>query len=124
MHKPCRSCWRNCALVADAEIKAIDRMQDELLPLDPGTLKIRRLVSSLELCHHQAGRWVENIIEAIGKGETSKGLGTRSPGRFHPAEAVWRSACAALEAWCEGQPATEIDLRIDTLTASSLLASR
>jgi hypothetical protein len=117
-----RSWWRNCALHADPEIMAIDEMEDRLAPLGASVSKIRELISSLELCHHKADRWVHNIIEAIGAGETTKGLGTRSPGQQHPSETVWQNACAALSAWCAGCPNTRVDLPIDTIPASQLLA--
>ena len=84
MTTSCRSWWRNCALEADSEILAIDRMEDSIAPINANVLKIRELISSFELCHHKADRWVYNIIEAIGTGETQKGLGTRSPGQQHP----------------------------------------
>ena len=87
MTTPCRSWWRNCALHADSEILAIDRMEDHIAPIDLNVAKIRELISSLELCHHKAERWVENIIKAIGAGETGKGLGTRPPGQQHTARA-------------------------------------
>lgn len=122
MTTSCRPWWRNCALEADSEILAIDRMEDDMAPIDPGAAKIRELISCLELCHHKAERWVENIIRAIGAGETTKGLGTRSPDRQHPAETVWQNACAALSAWCAGCPSTKVDLSIDTVPASQLLA--
>lgn len=122
MTTSCRSWWRNCALEADSEILAIDRMEDRISPLEPNVAKIRELISSLELCHHKAERWVDNIISAIGLGETKKGLGTRSPGELHPAEEVWQNACAALSAWCTGCPSTKVDLLIDTVPASHLLA--
>ena len=89
----CRSWWRNCALEADSEILDIDRMENDIGPIAPNVSRIRELVSILELCHHKADRWVYNIIEAIGRGETKKGLGTRLPGRYHPAEEIWQNAC-------------------------------
>jgi len=97
-------------------------MEDHIAPIDPNVAKIRALISSLELCHHKAERWVGNIIKAIGAGETRKGLGTRSLGQQHPAEKVWQNACAALSAWCAGCPSTKVDLSIDTVPASQLLA--
>jgi hypothetical protein len=118
----CRSWWRNCALEADSEILNIDRMEDHIAPVGPNVSRIRELVSSLELCHHKADRWVYNIIEAIGAGESQKGLGTRSPGQQHPAEKVWQNACASLSAWCAGCPSTKVDLSLDTVPASRLLA--
>ena len=117
-----RSWWRNCALETDSEILAIDMMEDDMASLDPNVAKVRELISSFELCHHKAERWVENIIKAIGAGETTKGLGTRSPGQLHPAEEVWQNACAALSAWCAGRPSTKVDLSIGNLSASQLLA--
>ena len=123
MTTPCRPWWRNCALEADSEILAIDRMEDDLAPLAANTSKIRELISTLEMCHHKAERWVVNIIEAIGSGETNKGLGARSPGQEHPAEKVWQNACAALAAWVAGSPPASVELTIDTIPASQVLAS-
>ncbi len=122
MTTSCRSWWRNCALEADSEILAIDRMEDHIAPIDPNALKIRELISSLELCHHKAERWVGNIIQAIGAGETGKGLGTRPPGQQHPAEKVWQNTFAALSAWCAGCASAKVKLSIDTVPASQLLA--
>ena len=90
MTTSCRSWWRNCALEADGEILAIDKTEDHIAPIAANVSKIRELISSLELCHHKAERWVNNIIETIGTGETNKGLGTRSPGQQHPTEKVWQ----------------------------------
>jgi len=124
MTTSCRSWWRNCAIEADSEIIGIDRMEDHITPIDPNISKIRELISSLELCHHKAEQWVYNIIEAIGAGETKKGLGTRSPGRFHPAEKTWQNACAALSAWCAGCPGSSVHspVSVGRVPVSRLLA--
>jgi hypothetical protein len=122
MTTSCRLWWRNCALEADSEILAIDRMEDHIASIDANVSKIRELISSLELCHHKAEQWVGNIIAAIGEGETRKGLGTRSPSQQHHAEKVWQNACAALSAWCEGFPVSQVELSIDTIPAARLLA--
>jgi hypothetical protein len=114
--------WRNCALNVDPEILDIDKMEDRIAPIPPNVSKIRELISSLELCHHKAERWVSNIIEAIGTGQTQKRLGTRPAGQPHPAEKVWQNACSALQAWCAGCPVINVDLFIDTGPASRLLA--
>jgi hypothetical protein len=103
-------------------MSAIDEMEDRILPLAKETVKIRELISSLELCHHKAERWVDNIIKAIGTGETSKGLGTRSPGQPHPIEHTWQNARAALSAWVSGSPAASLVGTIETTPASQLLA--
>ena len=118
----CRSWWRNCALHTDSEIMAIDRMEDHIAPIGANVLKTRELISSLELCHHKAERWVYNIIEAIGAGQTTKGGGTHPLGQQHPGIIVWRNTCAALSAWCAGCPSTKLDLSIETIPASQLLA--
>jgi len=107
---------------ADSEILEIDRLEDEITPLTPEVTGIRELISSLELCHHKAERWVHNIVEAIGRGETGKGLGTRRTGQSHPAEEVWRAACASLSAWCAGCPTASLQLSIGGTPASRLLA--
>ncbi len=117
-----RPWWRNCALTPDPEILAIDRMEDQIAPIAADVSNIRELISSLELCHHKAERWVDNIIAAIGAGETTKGLGTRSPGKRHSAESVWQNACAALSAWIAGCPAAAVDLTIGTVPASQMLS--
>ena len=122
MTTSCHTWWRNCALEADPEIRAIDQMEDEIAPTAPEISRIRELISCLELCHHKADRWVRNIVEAIAAGQTIKGLGTRSPGQQHPNETVWQNACAALAAWVAGCPGPSVDITVDTIPASQLLA--
>lgn len=121
MTKSLRQWWRNCAVEADSEIYDIDRMEDRIASLDPDISKIRELISTLELCHHKADRWVKNISEAIGAGKTQKGLGTRLPGLQHPTEKIWQNACAALQAWSAGCPSSKVDLDIDNIPASQFL---
>ena len=103
-----RACWRNCALSVDEEMRRIDLMEDELGPLSPPIARIRALIGALEICHHKAARWLDNILQAIAAGDTRKGLGTRPPGQRHAAEAAWAQACAELEAWCEGRPSRSV----------------
>jgi hypothetical protein len=105
----------------DAEMREIDALEDDISPLDPAALRIRELISTLELCHHKAERWVHNIIEAIGSGDTAKGLGTRTPGQLHPAERVWQNVCTALTAWCAGSPADSVDITVGDRHAGDLL---
>ncbi len=122
MTTPLRAWWRNCAVEEDAELRVIDGMEDRLGSVGTETARVRELISSLEICHHKAARWIDNIVEAIGTEETRKGLGTRSTGRRHPAEDVWQDVCAALSAWCGGRPAAGVDLTLDSRPASELLA--
>jgi len=119
---PCRECWANCGAETDEEMRDIDRLEDEISPLPESIAQIRKLISTLELCHHKAERWVMNIIEAIGEGDTAKGLGTRSAGELHPAERDWINASTALSAWCAGHPASSVEFTIGDRSASSLLS--
>lgn len=105
----------------DSEIRSIDHLEDQLKPLDPKVYSIRELISCLELCHHKAERWVLNIIEAIGTGESNKGMGTRSPDQLHPVEAVWKEVSVALLSWCDADQESGRELKIDSLPASRWL---
>ena len=122
MATDCRPYWCNCTMETDAEIQEIDRLEDRIGPIDPDTTRIRELISTLELCYHKGERWIESILTTIGAGKTEKGLGTRTPGRIHPAETVWQNACAALSAWCAGCPADAVELAVGTVAASELLS--
>ena len=116
-----RSWWENCASEPDEEILAIDAMEDSVVPLDDKTARIRRLITSLELCHHKAERHVEVIIEAIGSGSASKGPGTRPPGQRQPVEEMWGRCAASLSAWCAGCPAEALELDVGGIPASQLV---
>ena len=96
-----REWWNNCSVDqdSDSEILAIDSLEDQISPIAANVSRIRELIGSLEMCHHKAEKWVSNILEAIGSGETGKGLGPRKPGQIHPTEIVSKNACAALSAW-------------------------
>lgn len=119
----CKPWWRNCGAEADPEMLAIDKMEEGIAPLAASESRIRELVSTLEMCHHKADRWVHNIIEAIGSGQTTKGLGTRIVGKSHPVEHVWQEAFDALSAWCAGCPSALLDGRVGSVPASEILAS-
>ena len=93
-----RSCWVNCALTADSEIEAIDEMEDALGEVPEGVRRVRALISSFELCHHDAAHRIDNLLDAIDALDTDKGFGMRPPGRVHPSEQVWRVAIARVEA--------------------------
>jgi hypothetical protein len=108
-------------VAADAEMLEIDAMEDGLASLTSGVDDVRELISTLELCHHKAGRWVHNILEAIGAGVSNKGLGTRTAGRLHDAEQVWVAACDALSAWCAGCPAASVEGTVGAVPASRLI---
>lgn len=115
-----RSCWENCAGEIDREIVAIDSMEDSIAPLDKETVRIRRLVTSLELCHHKAERWVALIIEGIGSGKGIKGpVGTRPAGQTHPIEEVWGNCCKILSSWTR---AKEPEPKVGVMEGKDLVA--
>jgi len=118
---PCRSWWRNCAIESDWEMLVIDRLEDAISPLAPEVVRIRKLISAFEVCHHKAERWAYNLLEAISTGNTNKGLGTRKPGTRHPAEEFWANVCSVLSAWCAGDPGAMLALVAPGLPASELL---
>ncbi|MDX1702345.1 MAG: hypothetical protein R3250_17085, partial [Melioribacteraceae bacterium] len=109
MKNPLRAWWRNCAIKPDAEISAIDTMEDRVTPLSKNLVKIRELISSLEICHHKSERWIYNIIEAIGQGESTKGLGSSSPDKNNPSIIIWQNICDVLSKWCERSLTKEIE---------------
>jgi hypothetical protein len=93
-----RPCWANCALTTDGEIEAIDELEDALGDVPDGARRVRALISTLELCHHDAAHRIDNIVEAIEAVDTDKGFGTRPADREHPAERVWSAAITRVEA--------------------------
>jgi hypothetical protein len=93
-----RSSWVNCALTADPEIEAIDEMEDALGEVPGGAKRVRALISTFELCHHDAAHRIDNILDAIEALDTDKGFGLRPAGRVHAIEHVWREAIARVEA--------------------------
>lgn len=100
--------WDNCG-TTDRETAKLDRIEVMLGPLAENVRQTRALIGGIEMCHHKAGRWVERIIDAIGSGQPSGGLGSRSQGQRHPIETSWAAACGALSAWCERQTSHEED---------------
>jgi len=118
------SWWNNCLVPdGDAEVGAIDALEDSIAPLDEETKRIRGLIARFEACHHKAERWAELIVEAIGSGSTTKGPGTRPPGKREPVEQVWQNCAAVLSAWCAGCPADTIGLDVGGVPASELVRS-
>jgi hypothetical protein len=117
-----RGWWNNCLVPdGDEEIAAIDALEDAIAPLDEDTKHIRGLIGRFEACHHKAARWAELIVEAIGSGRTTKGMGTRPPGKREPIEDVWQNCVAALSAWCAGCPAGKVGLDLGGIPASELV---
>ena len=123
-----RAHWRNCyasddvSALMDADIRAIDALEDALQPLDEDTAHIRQLITCFESCHHRALRHAEIISAAIAAGHTDKGPGRRPGGSRHPAEEIWQNACTALRAWVQGRPGMASGLKIGNLSAEQLLS--
>jgi hypothetical protein len=66
--KSLRAHWVNCCLEPDGEIIAIDRIEDQLDPEEREQApEIRRLITRFEVCHWNSDRWLERIVQAIGK---------------------------------------------------------
>lgn len=118
-----RAWWDNCEVdqESDEEVALLNKMEDRISPFSPDVEKIRELIGTLEMCHHKAERWVENILEAIAAGKTDKGLGTRPAGQLHRVEEVSKKAIGALSAWVAGSEAMAVDMEIGEVPASRLL---
>jgi hypothetical protein len=118
-----QSWWSNCVVdpQKDREVQEIDELEARISPVEPDILKIRELIGTLEMCHHKAERWLENILEAISAGKTDKGLGSQPVGQVHPVEMISKAACGALSAWVGGASANSVDSEIGDIPASQLL---
>ncbi len=115
----CRSCWRNCgALYADKDILAIDAMEDSIGPLDNNTMRIRRLITGLEPCYHEADKEAERIIKAIGSGQAPVESNERPPQRKKELEDCYR----ILSGWCADTAVKGIDLELGGIWAEELLS--
>jgi hypothetical protein len=83
--------------------------------------KIRRLIDDIELCHHKAERHVDLIIEAIGRGDTTKGYRGTEPERTHPATQMWQNAVDILSAWLADDAGSVEKLGVGDLSSAELL---
>lgn len=100
--KTLRRWWFNTGAEPDAEIAAIDQLEDALAPLDAQTVHIRELIGRFESCHHKALRHAEIIMEAIAAGHTTKAPGRGEHERPDPRELEYQVLIEALSAWCAG----------------------
>ncbi|UCC97326.1 MAG: hypothetical protein JSW66_15945 [Phycisphaerales bacterium] len=115
----CRPCWQNCGVEADAEILAIDTMEDALTPVDEHTTRIRELITRFESCYHEADKEAESIIEAIGAGRCPEQPHTRPPGRQRELE----NSRAILSQWCEDPGGRRPNPDVGAFPADELLSS-
>lgn len=114
---PCRSCWQNCGVEADAEMLKIDAMEDSLAPLDEHIAGIRRLITRFEACYHQADKKAERIVKAIGAGRRPKESKGRPPKRKRELE----NSCRILSLWCEDPTTCGLNLAVGGIPADELL---
>jgi len=118
MNNPCRSCWQNCGVEADAEMLEIDGMEDAISPLDEQTTRIRERITRYEACYHEADREAEWIIKAISTGICPAESNERPPERKRELENCRR----ILVCWCEdpGRQSTHLD--VGGINAEELLS--
>ena len=119
MDNPCRSCWQNCGLEADAEMLEIDEREDAMAPLDEQTTQIRTLITRYEACYHEADKEAERIVGAIGTGQCPAKSDERPPERKRELENCRRM----LSRWAEEPGLRCIDLDVGGIGADGLLNS-
>ncbi|MHC4511490.1 MAG: hypothetical protein ACYTAO_21490 [Planctomycetota bacterium] len=115
--RACRPCWQNCGVEADAEILAIDAMEDAIALPDEHTMRIRELITRFESCYHEADKEAESIIEAIGAGRCPEQSHTRPPGRRKELE----NSRAILSQWCRDPVAQAPKPDVGGIPADELL---
>jgi len=108
-----------CGIEADAEVLEIDRMEDSIAPLDDDMAKIRQLISSIELCYHEADKEAEYIAQAIGAGQSPPRSDERPPQRKKELE----DCRQILSSWCENPSVSGINLELGGISAGELLNS-
>jgi len=108
-----------CAIEADAEVHEIDRMEDAISPLDEETAKIRRLITRLEMCYHEADIEAQRIIKAIGSGRYPPESNERPPQRKKELEDCYQ----ILSCWCEDTAVKDIDSELAGISARKLLST-
>ncbi len=113
----CRPCWQNCGVEADAEIRAIDRMEDEISPPDEQTARIRELITRFEACYHEADKETLRIVKAIGAGRCPRESHARPPKRKKELE----NSRQILSQWCQDPAARRLNLRVGGVPAHELV---
>jgi hypothetical protein len=119
MNNPCRACWQNCGVEADAEMLEIDRMEDAIAPLDDETAKIRPLITGFELCYHEADKEAEYITKAIGDGRCPKRSNERPLQRKKELE----HSRQILSSWCQNPAVSGMEMEVGSICAEELLSA-
>jgi len=110
--------WQACGIEVDAEVLEIDRMEDEIAPLNEQTKQISELITAFSSCYHEADKEAERIIRAIGSGEPPVEEKDRPPQRKRELQ----NSHNILSAWCEGQSAKSANLDVGGIPAGELFA--
>ena len=118
MNHPCKACWQNCGVEADAEMLEIDRMEDAMAPLDETTTRIRALITRYEACYHEADKEAERIAGAIGAGHCPAEPDERPPERKRELENCRR----ILSRWCKEPEIRGVKLDVGGMDAEELLS--
>jgi len=114
----CRACWQNCGVKADAEMLYIDKMEDDIAPLDEQAVRIRELITRFESCYHQADEQAELIARAIGAGRCPQESKERPPERKKELE----NSRLILSRWCENPSVRGMNLNVGDIKANELLS--
>jgi hypothetical protein len=118
MNNPCRPCWQNCGVEADAEMLEIDAMEDAIAPLDDQTKALRQLITRFEACYHEADKEAEYIIQSIAAGYCLEQSDERPPER----KAELQNARRILSRWCKNPAIKGMDIDVGGISAGKLLS--
>jgi hypothetical protein len=93
-----RAHWVNCCQRPDAQVIAVDRMEDELTAEERRRAQpIRRLISRFEVCHWNSDRWLERVVQAIAEERVPPTSGR--PRAQHPLALMLRCTRELLAHW-------------------------
>ncbi len=113
----CRPCWQNCGVEPDAEMRAIDRMEDDIAPLQEQTAHIRNLITGFEACYHEADKEAQRIVKAVGAGRCPRASHARPPKRKRELQNSHR----VLSYWCHDPGASALNVCVGGIPAKELL---
>ncbi len=122
--KTLRSHWQNCygpddnSFLSDDDLKAIDEMEDSIVPLKKQTVQIRQVITRFEACYHKADKESEYIIKSIAAGYCLEQSNKRPPKRKKELE----NTLNILSSWCKNTSIMSIKLDVGGISASELLS--
>jgi len=99
-----RGWWDNLGEHRDDKMDEIDAAGRALSTLSEEATAIRRLITSLEMCHHKAKRRVANLLHAVGSGRTDKGPRLPKGEPLRREQVRWRALADVLDLWVTGVP--------------------